>query len=75
MILKSTNRLLLAVCLGVMLSYVAMYKYDGIGCLTGDDEYYDLYLSQMVMPYTNESVRDINIMHSEWQAYRDTLGL
>lgn len=55
----------------VMVAYMGIYKFDGIQCLTADSGYYEKYLEAMVMPYTAETVRDINIVNAERRHYKE----
>ena len=55
----------------VMATYVGIYKFDGTQCLTADSGYYEKYLEAMVMPYTAETVRDINIINAERRHYKE----
>ena len=55
----------------VMAPYVGIYKFDGTQCLTADSGYYEKYLEAMVMPYTAETVRDINIVNAERRHYKE----
>ena len=55
----------------VMVTYIGIYKFDGSDCLTFDTGYYEQYLEDMVMPYTAETVRDINIINAERRHYKE----
>jgi hypothetical protein len=39
--------------------------------LTADNELYEAYIENFEMPYTNECVRDINIMKGERDDYKE----
>lgn len=68
---KSSSRYTAIFAVLVMVAYMGIYKFDGIQCLTADSGYYEKYLEAMVMPYTAETVRDINIVNAERRHYKE----
>lgn len=55
----------------IIVSYAGIYKYDYNRCLIADNELYEAYIENFEMPYTNECVRDINIMKGERDDYKE----
>lgn len=68
---KSSARYTAIFAVLVMGAYMGIYKFDGTQCLTADSGYYEKYLEAMVMPYTAETVRDINIINAERRHYKE----
>lgn len=68
---KSSARYTAIFAVLVMVAYMGIYKFDGTQCLTADSGYYEKYLEAMVMPYTAETVRDINIVNAERRHYKE----
>ncbi len=65
------NVIVLVWGLVIIISYGGIYKYDHTRCLTADNDIYAEYVKNFEMPYTNESVRDINIMKAERNDYKE----
>lgn len=68
---KSSARYTTILAALVMGSYMGINKFDGTQCLTADSGYYEKNLEAMVMPYTAETVRDINIINAERRYYKE----
>ena len=68
---KSSARYTAIFAVLVMGAYMGIYKFDGTQCLTADSGYYEKYLEAMAMPYTAETVRDINIINAERRHYKE----
>ncbi len=68
---EEINAFVLVWGLVIIVSYAGIYKYDQNRCLTADNDIYAEYVKNFNMPYTNESVRDINIMKAERNDYKE----
>ncbi|SFH98687.1 hypothetical protein SAMN04487830_1162 [Pseudobutyrivibrio sp. OR37] len=68
--IREINMLVLLWGLVIIVSYGGIYKYDQNRCLTADNDIYAEYVKNFKMPYTNESVLDINIMKIERNDYK-----
>jgi hypothetical protein len=60
--MKTYNKILLGYCLAVAVLYMVGYKMDASHCLSTDNATYDRYLEIWQQPYTDETVKDINVM-------------